>query len=353
MHRAECTRRALYPRYRALSHMPAAKSATILGCLGPQLSRAEAGFFADIAPAGFILFARNVETPDQLKRLTGDLRAAVGWQAPIFVDQEGGRVQRLGAPHWREWLPPLDQVAKAGPARAARSMYLRSLLIGREHLALGIDGNCAPCADIARETTHPFLRNRCYGADVETVVEVSRAVAQGLADAGVFPVMKHMPGHGLGTLDSHYDLPHVTAARADLEQTDFAAFRALSDLHWGMSAHLVYEAIDPHAPATLSSAMVRVIRDEIGFDGLLMTDDLSMNALPASLADRAARAKAAGCDVVLHCNGKLAEMEAVVTAAGGLDEAASKRLSRALGSRQPAIEMSEHEALAELDALLT
>lgn len=332
--------------------MHVAKSATILGCLGPVLSRAEAAFFAEVAPVGFILFARNVETPDQVRRLTGDLRDAVGWQAPIFVDQEGGRVQRLRAPHWREWLPPLDQVAKAGPDRAARSMYLRSYLIGREHLAIGIDGNCAPCADMARADTHPFLRNRCYGEDIETVVKISRAVAEGLSDAGVFPVMKHMPGHGLGTLDSHHDLPHVTASRAVLEQTDFAAFRALSDLHWGMSAHLVFERIDPDAPATLSPAMIRLIREEIGFDGLLMTDDLSMNALPGGIGDRAARARAAGCDVVLHCNGKPHEMEEVVTAAGDLDEAASKRLSRALGSRRRAISISEREALSELEALL-
>ena len=332
--------------------MHAARSATIFGCLGPQLSRAEAAFFADVAPVGFILFARNVEDPEQLRRLTGDLRASVGWQSPVFVDQEGGRVQRLRAPHWREWLPPFEQVMRAGPDRAARSMYLRSLLIAREHLMLGIDGNCAPCADIARTDTHPFLRNRCYGEDPEIVVKISRAVAEGLADAGVFPVMKHLPGHGFGTLDSHHELPHVPAPRMVLEAEDFAVFRALRDLHWGMSAHLVYEAIDPDAPATLSPAMVGVIRDEIGFDGLLMTDDLSMNALPGSIGERAARARAAGCDVVLHCNGKASEMEAVVTAAGGLDQAASKRLRRALDSRRPAIEISEREALAELGALV-
>ena len=333
--------------------MHAAKSATILGCLGPVLSRAEAAFFAEVAPVGFILFARNVDTPDQVRRLIGDLRDAVGWQAPIFVDQEGGRVQRLRAPHWREWLPPLDQVAKAGPDRAARSMYLRSYLIGREHLALGIDSNCAPCADMARADTHPFLRNRCYGEDVETVVEISRAVAEGLSDAGVFPVMKHMPGHGLGTLDSHHELPHVTASREALDRTDFAAFRALNDLHWGMSAHLVFNRIDPDAPATLSPVMIRLIREEIGFDGLLMTDDLSMNALPGGIGERAAGAIAAGCDVALHCNGKREEMDQVVAAAEGLGEAASKRLGRALGSRRPASDLSEAEALAELSALLT
>lgn len=333
--------------------MHSARSATILGCLGPKLSRTEASFFADVAPVGFILFARNVETPDQVKRLTGDLREAVGWQAPVFVDQEGGRVQRLRAPHWREWLPPLDQVALAGTGNAARSMYLRSLLIGREHLALGIDGNCAPCADIARPDTHPFLRNRCYGEDAETVVQIARAVAEGVSDAGVFPVMKHMPGHGLGTLDSHHDLPRVTASRAELETADFAAFQALNDLHWGMSAHLVYEAFDPDAPATMSPTMVGVIRDEIGFDGLLMTDDLSMNALPGDLADRAARARGAGCDVVLHCNGKPEEMSMVVAATGGLSEAASQRLSSALGSRRAPIDLPDDEALAELAALLT
>lgn len=332
--------------------MPPVRSATILGCLGPQLSRAEASFFADVAPVGFILFARNIDTPEQVTRLTGDLRDAVGWQAPVFVDQEGGRVQRLRAPYWREWMAPLDQVARAGPEAAARSMYLRSLLIGREHLALGINGNCAPCADIARADTHPFLRNRCYGEDVETVVDVSRAVAEGLADAGVFPVIKHMPGHGLGTRDSHHELPHVTASRDDLDRVDFAAFRALADLHWGMTAHLVFDALDPRAPATLSREMIRVIREEIGFDGVLMTDDLSMNALPGGLADRAARARAAGCDVVLHCNGEPEEMAQVVSAAQGLDEAASKRLSSALGSGRAGVGLSDADALAELSELL-
>lgn len=329
-----------------------ARSPVIFGCLGPHLSAAEAAFFADAAPVGFILFARNVEDPAQLRRLTGDLRAAVGWQAPVFIDQEGGRVQRLRAPHWREWLPPLEQVARAGPERAARSMYLRSWLIGREQAALGIDGNCAPCADIARPETHPFLRNRCYGEDPKTVGRVARAVAEGLADAGVFPVLKHLPGHGRGTLDSHLELPHVAAPRALLEAEDFAAFRALADLPWGMSAHLVFEAIDPDAPATLSPAMIRLIRDEIGFGGVLMTDDLSMNALPGGIGARAARALAAGCDLILHCNGERHEMEAVLRAAGELGQSASTRITRALGSRRTPVEMDERAALEELRDLL-
>ena len=330
----------------------AVRSATILGCFGPRVTREEAAFFAEAAPVGFILFARNLDTPDQIRRLTGDLRDAVGWRAPIFVDQEGGRVQRLRAPQWREWLPPLDQVAQAGPDKAARSMYLRSLLIAREHLALGIDGNCAPCADIARPETHPVLRNRCYADAAEPVAEIGRAVAEGLADAGVFPVLKHIPGHGLGTLDSHHDLPHVTARRAVLDAADFAAFQALNDLAWGMSAHLVFEDIDPTTPATLSVEMIRLIRDQIGFDGLLMTDDISMNALPGPVADRAARARAAGCDVVLHCNGDPLEMAAVVDQAGGLDAAASTRLTRALGSRRIPVDIDEASALAELAMIL-
>ncbi len=324
-------------------------SATILGCAGPVLEPAEAAFFADTQPVGFILFARNVQRPAQVKRLTADLRAAVGRDAPIFVDQEGGRVQRLRAPHWREWMPPLDQVAQAG-ARAARAMYLRSFLIAREHLACGIDGNCAPLADIARARTHPFLRNRLYGETLETVVEIARAVADGLRDGGVYPVLKHIPGHGRGTLDSHHDLPRATASRAALEDNDFAAFRALGDLKWGMTAHLVYEAIDPDLPATLSPAMIGVIRDEIGFQGVLMTDDLSMNALPGPVAERAARARAAGCDIALHCNGDLAEMRAVVRAAGPLDDAGRARVAAAM-VRPAVVPLDIARAETEFDAL--
>lgn len=325
------------------------QSATILGCAGPVLGSEEAAFFAEIQPVGFILFARNMATPAQLSRLCADLRAAIGRDAPIFVDQEGGRVQRLRAPHWREWMAPLDQVAGAGTA-AARAMYLRGFLIAREHLACGIDGNCAPLADIARADTHPFLRNRLYGDTLETVVEIARAVADGLRDGGVFPVLKHIPGHGLGTLDSHHDLPRVSASRAALEALDFAAFRALSDLKWGMTAHLVFEAIDPDLPATLSPAMIRMIRDEIGFRGVLMTDDLSMNALPGPVAERAARARAAGCDIALHCNGDLDEMRAVVRAAGPLGDAGAARVAAAMVRPAPA-PLDIATAEAEFDAL--
>ena len=309
-----------------------ATAACIFGCEGPALGDAERAFFAETAPWGFILFARNVETPDQLRRLTGDLRDAVGRDAPIFVDQEGGRVQRLRAPYWREWLPPLDTVEAAGP-QAPLAMYLRARLIAAELHAVGIDGNCAPTVDIAGPLTHPFLRNRCYGSDLDTVVAVARAVAKGLLDGGVLPVMKHMPGHGRAMIDTHLDLPRVTDAAEDLLRSDFAAFRALADLPLGMTAHIVFSAYDDQ-PATCSAPMIRVIRDQIGFGGLLMTDDLSMQALSGTIGERAAASRRAGCDVMLHCNGNLGEMQAVAAASGALAGAALARAEAALAARR-------------------
>jgi beta-N-acetylhexosaminidase len=309
-----------------------ATAACIFGCEGPALGDAERAFFAETAPWGFILFARNVETPDQLRRLTGDLRDAVGRDAPIFVDQEGGRVQRLRAPYWREWLPPLDTVEAAGP-QAPLAMYLRARLIAAELRAVGIDGNCAPTVDIAGPLTHPFLRNRCYGSDLDTVVAVARAVAKGLLDGGVLPVMKHMPGHGRATIDTHLDLPRVTDAAEDLLRSDFAAFRALADLPLGMTAHIVFSAYDDQ-PATCSAPMIRVIRDQIGFGGLLMTDDLSMQALSGTIGERAAASRRAGCDVMLHCNGNLGDMQAVAAASGALAGAALTRAEAALAARR-------------------
>ena len=307
--------------------------ATIFGCLGPELTVAERAFFRDADPFGFILFARNVDTPDQLRRLTGDLRAAVGRDAPILVDQEGGRVQRLRAPQWREWLPPLEQVQRAG-ADAARSMALRYRIIAAELRAVGIDGNCAPCADLALEMTHPFLRNRCYSGDPDQVAAIARAVADAHLAGGVLPVIKHLPGHGRSTADTHHDLPTVDLSAADLDRTDFAPFRALNDLPMAMTAHVVFAAHDADHPATQSPAMIRVIRDRIGFAGLLMTDDLNMQALSGTLADRAARAIAAGCDIALHCKGDMAEMVAVATAAGQMRDDTRLRAARALAARR-------------------
>lgn len=330
----------------------AGQGAFILGCHGPRLSPEEAAFYAEADPWGFILFARNVETPAQVAALVADLRSAVGREAPVLIDQEGGRVQRLGPPHWRSWLPPLDQVARAGRDGAARSMYLRYRLIAHDLRALGIDVNCAPCADIATDDTHPFLRNRCYGTELSPVTGIARAVATGLMAGGVLSVVKHIPGHGRAVVDSHAGLPRVDAAPEDLVATDFAAFRALADLPLGMTAHVVYSAFDS-AAATVSPRMIRLIRDEIGFDGLLMTDDLSMGALGGTIAGRCRAALAAGCDVILHCNGDMAEMRAVAETAGRMGPAAQQRADRSLRLRRAPQPIDIREAEVELETLLT
>lgn len=309
------------------------QGAYIFGCAGERLSPQEAEFFAQANPWGFILFARNIDNPDQLRRLTDDLRSAVGRETVITIDQEGGRVERMTPPHWRHWLAPLDQVA-ANPADAARSMYIRTRIIADELHAVGIDSNCSPCADVATPQTHAVLRNRCYGEDVGTVASVGRAVADGLLDGGVLPVLKHIPGHGRATLDSHLELPRVAAKRSDLEAVDFAAMQALSDLPLGMSAHIVYEDIDASGPATTSTVMTQLIRDDIGFRGLLMTDDLSMQALDGDLAQRTRASLAAGMDMILHCNGEIAEMDRVANQAGAFTQAAQKRADSALKWRK-------------------
>ena len=330
--------------------IPKTTGAYIFGCEGPVLTQDEAAFFKETQPLGFILFARNIENPDQVRRLTASLRAAVGWHAPILIDQEGGRVQRLRAPHWREWLPPLDQMQTARDA--VRSMELRARIIAHELYEVGIDVNCTPTADLTTADTHPFLRNRTLGPAPEQVIAAARAVVAGQLAGGVLSVVKHIPGHGRGTSDSHHDLPTVTMDRATLEGTDFAVFKALRDVPLGMTAHVVYSAIDPEAPATTSAIVHRVIRDDIGFDGLLMTDDLSMNALPGDIPTRARDSMRAGCDVVMHCNGDRAEMAAVVEATGTLLPKAYDRAQAALALRQPPAALDISAVEADLEALL-
>ena len=322
--------------------------ATILGCDGPVLMADEAAFFREADPWGFILFARNVENPEQLRRLTEDLRAVVGREAPVLVDQECGRVQRLRSPHWREWLPALEQVTLAGPG----SMRLRARIMAAELRAVGIDVVCAPVVDIAGEDTHPFLRNRCYGEELATVVAAGRAAAEGFLQGGVLPVMKHMPGHGRGTLDSHLQLPRVSAPKSVLDANDFVAFRALADLPMAMTAHIVFDAIDPERPATQSPEVIRVIREEIGFAGLLITDDLNMQALAGTLGERTAAAMAAGCDVALQCNGKPDDMAAVVAAAGRLSPQAEARAAAALLRRGPPESVDMGALAAEFESVM-
>ena len=324
--------------------------AAIFGPEGHVITDWERAYFREYAPFGFILFARNVDTPDQVRRLCGDLREAAGHDAPILVDQEGGRVQRLREPHWRQWLPPLEQMQIA--ADPMRAMWLRYRLIAAELKAVGIDANCAPCADITARLTHPFLRNRCYGGDAVTVMDASRAVADAHLAGGVLPVVKHIPGHGRATVDSHKDLPRVTAAREDLEAQDFAPFKALADLPMGMTAHIVFEDIDDSAPATTSRVMMDVIRNDIGFNGLLMTDDIGMEALSGDVAQRTRASIAAGCDVVLHCCGDAAEIVQVGQAAGQMGDAAQARAEAALMMRKSPAPVDIAALSEEFDDLL-
>nr|WP_174821398.1 beta-N-acetylhexosaminidase [Ruegeria arenilitoris] len=335
----------MYPGGRSVSF-----GAAITDAEGLRLTPEEKSLFQEMNPFGFILFARNIDTADQIRALCDDFREAVGRNCPITIDQEGGRVQRLRAPLAREWMPPLDHVAGAGD-QAERAMYLRYRLIANELFELGIDSNCAPMVDLARDDTHAFLKNRCYGFDSKTVSGIGKAVAKGHLDGGVLPVIKHMPGHGLSTLDSHHDLPQVDLTQDALEQTDFAPFRVLNDLPMGMTAHLVYDRIDPQ-PATISPTMIGLIRDKIGFDGLILTDDISMKALSGAPEEIARQALNAGCDVVLHCNGSFEARAKVLEAAGEMTEQAEIRAEKALAMRQKPAELDIPATEAELSALM-
>lgn len=324
--------------------------ATILDAEGGRLSAQEKAFFRAVNPFGFILFARNIDHPEQIRALCAEMRDCVGRDAPITIDQEGGRVQRLRAPQWTEWLPPLDFVTAAG-AQAEQAMYLRYRLIAAELHDLGIDSNCAPMVDVADATTHDFLRNRCYGTNAVQVAMLGRAAAEGLLAGGVIPVVKHIPGHGRATMDSHFDLPKVAASFADLKAQDFAPFKMLNDLPMGMTAHLVYDALDDK-PATLSAKVMKVIREDIGFENLIMTDDISMKALIGSLPQITRAALDAGCDVILHCNGTLDERRAVADAAGEMSFAAQTRALRALNARIAPDDIDILASHAQLETLL-
>ena len=324
--------------------------ATILGFEGTELSASEAQFFRAANPFGFIVFDHNLKDADQINRLCDSLRDTVGRDAPILIDQEGGRVQRLRPPLATQWRAPIDDVLRYG-ANAPRAMYLRYRIIAAEMMALGIDANCAPMVDIASENTHPFLKNRCYGNTLETVVKIGQAAAGGMLDGGVLPVLKHIPGHGRAVSDSHLDLPVVDTNGEVLRQTDFAAFTALNDLPMGMTAHITYSAFDDR-PATLSPKMMGLIREDIGFDGLIMTDDISMKALSGSLSELSRLSIDAGCDVILHCNGNLAEMEDVAGAAGPMNDAAQRRAEAALACRRSPDPVDISHLQAQLEALL-
>jgi beta-N-acetylhexosaminidase len=303
--------------------------AAIFGCAGTTLSADERAFFRDADPLGFILFARNIDSPDQARRLTEDLRSCVARaEAPVLIDQEGGRVARLRPPHWRR-APPArvlgDLYARDAEA-GLEATQLNSRLLAADVTSIGCDVDCLPLLDIGFPETHAVIGDRAYAGQAEPVAALGRAAAEGLMAEGVMPVIKHMPGHGRATVDSHESLPRVSASRDTLERTDFLPFKFLADLPWGMTAHVLYEAIDPAAALTISAGGVKdVVRGHIGFDGLLLSDDLSMQALGGSLGARAARALAAGCDIALHCNGRMDEMVQVAEHSGPMTGQAVRR----------------------------
>lgn len=330
--------------------------AAIFGCEGLGLSAEERTFFRDVRPWGFILFARNCETPAQVKRLVGELREAAGSQAPVLIDQEGGRVARLKPPHWPVYPPArhYGDIWMRDHGKAERAAYLGARLIAHDLNTLGINVDCLPLADIPVPDSHDIIGDRAYGIEPEIVSRLGRSVAQGLLDGGVLPVLKHIPGHGRARADSHVSLPVVDASWDMLSAQDFKPFKALNDLPLGMTAHVLYTAIDRKQPATLSPKVIGdVIRAEIGFEGLLMTDDLSMGALGGALTSRARDSLNAGCDVVLHCNGKMAEMREVAAGARELSGLALLRAEEALAKLAPGASFDEAQVRAEWGALVS
>lgn len=330
--------------------------AVLFGCSGPALTADERAFFRDTDPTGFILFRRNVESPDQVARLTAQLRDCTGRpDAPILIDQEGGRVARLGPPHWRNApaAAVFGALAQRDRERARRAAWLNSRLVADDLCSIGISVDCLPVLDLRFPGAHDVIGDRAYGEDAETVAGIGRAACEGLLAGGVLPVVKHIPGHGRATADSHLALPTVTADRRTLEATDFVPFRMLADMPAAMSAHILYTAVDNRRPATVSPVVIGdVIRGSIGFDGLLLSDDISMAALGGAIGRRADSALRAGCDLVLHCNGDLREMREVASAVRALDARGEERLARALHMVQVPVPFDREATRTELDHLL-
>ncbi len=333
--------------------------ALILGIEGQSLSKEETRFLKEANPLGFILFARNIDNPEQVRALTDSLRELVGRpDAPVLIDQEGGRVQRLRPPHWREAPPAavFGDLAGEDMASARRAVYLNHRLIADELISIGIDVDCAPDVDLRHEGAHEVIGDRAYGADPLLVADLGRSACQGLLDGGVQPVIKHIPGHGRGLVDSHHALPLTEASADALSASDFLPFRLLRDQTWAMTAHVVYSALDEDDPATTSPRVIeQVIRRDLGFAGVLVSDDLSMQALSGSLGERARAAMDAGCDLALHCNGKMQEMAEVAMAVGEVSPSTLARLRRAqrlVGRRESLTPEIRRSYGGELESLL-
>ena len=330
--------------------------AFITGVSGFTLTADERDFMRAERPWGFILFKRNIETPAQVTALITELRESIGEpDAPVLIDQEGGRVQRFGPPHWPVYPPgavfgTLYDIDRKLGLTAAR---LSARLIAADLIDLGVTVDCLPLADVPVAGADAVIGNRAYGTEPGKVAAIARAVTEGLEQGGVLPVLKHIPGHGRATADTHFKLPVVDTPRAELERTDFAAFQPLADLPMAMTAHVVFSALDPAQPATTSATIIeQVIRGSIGFQGLLMSDDVSMNALAGSIAERTRAIVSAGCDMVLHCNGNLDEMREVARETPVLSGKALERAKRALASRKPPQPFDRAAARAELDELI-
>lgn len=332
------------------------RTRVIYGCQGAQLAPDEERFFAEARPWGFILFARNVETRDQVRTLTGALRESIGDpRAPILIDQEGGRVARLKPPGWKERpaAARLGSLYETSPEAAREAAYLNARLMANDLADLGISVDCTPVLDVPVEGADAVIGDRAYSRDPAIVIDLGRAVIQGLLDGGVLPVMKHLPGHGRATADTHVALPHVTVAQDELSASDFVTFRSLNTCPLAMTAHVVFDAIDPQRPATTSPKVIRdVIRGEIGFDGVLITDDISMNALKGPLAVRVKAALFAGCDIILHCSGRMEEMREVAGEAKPLQDQWQKRCEAALAQLAPPEPLDSHAGEARLAELL-
>lgn len=333
--------------------------ALVVGCSGPVLTEAERRFFAEADPLGFILFRHNCENPAQVRALADDLRGTVGRaEAPVLIDQEGGRVARLKAPHW--WEAPaagaFARLAETDMEKAREAAFLAARLLAHEMHRAGITVDCAPVLDVPQPGADPIIGDRAYGQRPEVIVPLARAACQGFLAGGVLPTIKHIPGHGRAEADSHKELPVVKASRAELEAVDFAPFKALADMPWAMTAHVVYTALDSTHPATNSRAVTEgVIRDEIGFKGVLISDDLAMEALEGTLPERARRVLEGGCDLVLYCNTEkkpLSAVEDVAAACRPMTDAALARLAYAEAMRKPPQPFDPEEAKARLKTLI-
>jgi beta-N-acetylhexosaminidase len=330
--------------------------AFITGLAGTKITPAERAFLREASPWALILFKRNILTPQQVAGLISDFREIVGSEAPVLIDQEGGRVSRLGPPHWPAYPPgaAFGRIYQHDAAGAVAVARLGARLIASDLTELGISVDCLPIADIPVHDADPVIGDRAYGSSLGQVVDIARAIAEGLMEGGVLPVLKHIPGHGRATVDSHFKLPVVDAQYGTLAANDFAAFQQLADLPLGMTAHVVYTALDPDHPATTSAAIIdNVIRGFMGFDGALMTDDVSMGALSGSITERTRKARRAGCDLILHCNGNLQQMQMVAENCGDLAGAAAERAARALRTRRSPGPMDASHARAEFSRMIS